>query len=93
MQPRTQRLSIIDWLPRLSADKLTVYIGSKCPGGSGGFDALRSHRTKVNDGFPRPTSVAELNTNGDGFVSWISSDNCRAYRQSKGVTSIATRQP
>jgi hypothetical protein len=83
----------IDWLPRLSADKLTVYIASNRAGGLGGFDVLRSHRTTVNDGFPRPTPVVELNTSGDDFVSWISPDNCRAYGQSKGVTSIATRQP
>jgi Tol biopolymer transport system component len=82
-----------DFVPRMSADGLTIYLSSERAGGRGGFDVLRAHRSTINDGFPTPTAVTELNTAGNDFVSWISPDNCRAYGQSQGVSSIATRQP
>jgi hypothetical protein len=82
-----------DWLPRLSTDGLTIYLSSDRAGGAGGFDVLCARRTTVNDGFPTPTPVFELNTTGDDFVSWISADNCRVYGQSKGILSFATRMP
>jgi len=88
-----------DWLPTLSADRLTVYFASTRPaaGTKGGFETWRSHRSTVNDGFREPTLVDELNTAGDEGVTWLSADNCRVYGASS-VTGlyrlyVATRQP
>jgi hypothetical protein len=88
-----------EFLPSLSTDRLTVYFASTRPatGGKGGHDIWTSHRTTVDDGFPAPTLVDELNTPGDDFASWLSADNCRIYGSSGNTTSsaifMATRQP
>jgi Tol biopolymer transport system component len=71
-----------DWLPMLSPDKLTIYLNSKRAGGSN-FDVFRARRSTVNDGFPTPVLVAELNVDGD----------CRIYGRHQGIASVATRQP
>ena len=83
----------------LSADRLTIYFASNrsTAGARGGFDIWTSHRSSVNDGFPAPTSVAELDTADDEYSGWLSSDNCRLYgrRDHAGTIEIfvATRQP
>jgi len=90
-----------DWLPTLSADRLTVYFASTRPaaGTKGGFDTWRSHRSTVNDGFREPTLVDELNTAGNEAVTWLSADNCRVYGAGASSGSgiyrlyVATRQP
>jgi hypothetical protein len=82
-----------DYYPRLSDDRLTIYLTSDRSNAQGNFDILRSHRSTTADGFPTPTAVTELNTVGNDFVSWISPDNCRVYGQSQGILAIATRQP
>jgi hypothetical protein len=88
-----------DYLPMLSADRLDVYLSSDraAAAGKGGFEIWRSHRTTIQDGFPAPALVEELNTSGAEHATWLSADNCRIY----GATDVAgdldlfvaTRQP
>lgn len=88
-----------DWFPTLSNDRLTVYFMSKrvIAGTKGGFDIWTSHRSSVNDGFPAPRLVDELNTAGNDRATWLSADNCRMYGTSNGGDtnhlSVSTRQP
>jgi WD40-like Beta Propeller Repeat len=88
-----------DHLPTLSADRLTVYVTSLRVGAGtkGKLDIWTSHRSTVNDGFPPPTIVDELNTAGDDLASWLSADNCRIYGASNlsgpNRLYVATRQP
>jgi Tol biopolymer transport system component len=89
-----------DWFPTLSADRLTIYFGSirTAPGTKGSFDIWTSHRSTVNDGFPAPTLVNELNTPNAEVPTWVSGDNCRLYGgllNSSGAFRlfVATRQP
>jgi hypothetical protein len=89
-----------DELPTLSADGLTIYFGSTrtAPGTKGSFDIWTSHRSTVNDGFPAPTLVDELNTSSAEAPAWLSADNCRLYGgllNSSGAFRlfVATRQP
>ena len=88
-----------DYLPTLSTDRLTVYFTSTraAAGTKGGFDVWTSHRSTVNDGFPAPTLVDELNTAGSDYATWLSADNCRMYGTSNssgtGRIYVATRQP
>ena len=88
-----------DWLPMLSADRLTVYFASDRPGTGtkGGFDIWTAHRTAVDDGFQAPVVAEELNTSADDYPSWLSADNCRMYLTSRtsGTDDIylATRPP
>jgi len=85
-----------DYLPTLSADRLTVYLASTrvAPGAKGGFDVWMSHRSTINDGFPTPTLVDELNTAGDDYSSWLSVDNCWMYGMSNsgGVNRFLWRR-
>jgi hypothetical protein len=81
-----------DWLPMLSPDKLTIYLNSKRAGGSN-FDVFRAQRSTVNDGFPTPVPVVELNLDTDHLVGWIPADNCRIYGRHQNIASVATRQP
>lgn len=77
-----------DWLPVVSADRLTVYFSSSRPGstlnasGAPSHDIWTSHRSKVTEAFPVPTRVAELSTPADDFPGWLSADNCRLYMSS-----------
>jgi hypothetical protein len=84
-----------DWLPTLSADRLTVYFASKRAGTGtkGGHDVWMSHRSTIDDGFAAPSVVDELNTAADDLVSWLSSDNCRIYGSTTGDIWMATRLP
>ena len=92
--------SVEDWFPTLSADRLTIYFGSlrTGPGTKGSFDIWTSHRSTVNDGFPAPTLVDELNTSSAETPTFLSADNCRLYGgllNSSGAFRlfVATRQP
>lgn len=89
-----------EWVPTLSADRLTVYFssGRAATGATGGLDIWSSHRNVIDDGFPAPTLVDELNTAGADLASWLSADNCRMYGTSNGGGGtnhiyMATRQP
>lgn len=86
-----------DWLPTLSADKLTIYLSSTRSGGQGSFDIWAAHRTTINDGFSNPVPVAELNSSKTEFVGWLSPDNCRLYLSSDRAGTydiyVATRHP
>lgn len=99
MSPRLPELSTNarDFLPTLSADKLTVYLSSNRPGGKGGFDIWTSHRSTTSDGFPTPKPVPELNSSANEDVGWLSSDNCRIYFSSDVAGTfdiyVATRHP
>lgn len=94
-----------DWLPVVTADRLTVYFSSNRPGstlnaqGVASYDIWTAHRTKVTDDFPAPTRVTELSTTADDFAGWISADNCRFYMSSIDAQGqhldvyMATRSP
>lgn len=86
-----------DWLPTLSADKLTVYFSSDRPNGNGGLDIWTAHRSAASDGFPPPTRVPELSSSADDLVGWVSPDNCRLYFSSNSTGRyqlyVATRHP
>lgn len=86
-----------DWLPTLSADKLTIYLASSRAGGKGGFDIWTAHRSTASDGFPAPTPVPELNSGANEYPGWLSPDNCRLYFTSDIAGSqaiyVATRHP
>lgn len=89
--------SAADWLPTLSADKLTVYLSSNRPGGKGSFDIWTAHRSTTSDGFPPPTPVPEINSSANDYVGWLSPDNCRLYFSSEIPSApglyVATRHP
>jgi len=83
----------------ISVDRLTIYLASNRTG-SQGFDIWRSHRSSIQDGFPTPTKVDELETAGNDFPTWISPDNCRIYLLSDVAAGplnydvyVATHQP
>lgn len=78
-----------EYCPTLSADRLTVYFSSNRTGASAAIWV--SHRTSADDGFRTPAPVDELNAAGFGFVSWISSDNCRIYGTANGMFYTASR--
>ena len=88
-----------DFLPTLSADRLTVYFTSTrtVTGTKGKLDIWTSHRSTVNDGFPGPALADELNTSGNDLATWLSADNCRMYGASdvSGPSRlyVATRSP
>jgi Tol biopolymer transport system component len=89
--------NVDDYLPTLSADKLTIYLSSTRPGGQGSFDIWTAHRSTISDGFPAPTLVPELNSSAAEYVGWLSPDNCRIYFTSDRAGTydiyIATRHP
>jgi hypothetical protein len=81
----------------LSADLLTVYLGSNRPG-SFGYDIWRSQRSRVADRFPPPTLVTELQASGNQYPTWLSPDNCRLYIDTDAAGAgddifVAERQP
>jgi hypothetical protein len=82
-----------DYVPTLSADKLTVYLSSNRPSGKGNMHIWTAHRSTTRDGFPAPTPVRELNSSGSEFVGWLSPDNCRLYFSSDaaGTLDITSR--
>jgi Tol biopolymer transport system component len=86
-----------EFLPTLSADKLTIYFSSTRPGGKGDFDIWTAHRNTTRDNFPVPTPVPELNSSVTEFIGWLSPDNCRIYFTSTVAGTfqiyIATRHP
>lgn len=87
-----------EWMPRLSVDRLTVYFASNrtAAAAKGGFDIWTAHRNSVDDGFPAPTIVDELNSSTGDFPIWLAADNCRLYSASQNADSnqlfMATRQ-
>lgn len=87
-----------DQLPTLSVDRLTIYFTSDrtAAGTRGGLDIWTSHRSAVEDGFPAPHLVDELNTAGNDLPGWLSADNCRLYGATIGPGGglfMATRRP
>jgi len=86
---------LIDVNPLLSADGLTIYFFSVRAGGG----VVRSHRNRVDDPFPPPTSVDELNepTTAPTKATWLSPDGCRIYGATQDTGSldiyVATRSP
>ncbi|MGE0550523.1 MAG: TolB family protein [Kofleriaceae bacterium] len=73
-----------DWLPMVSADQLTIYFASDRPVTPDPEGTLlhiwRSHRDHLDDEFPPPTPVTELNSGEHNTVpGWLSKDNCRLY--------------
>ncbi len=88
-----------EFLPVLSADKLTIYFAttSTGPGTKGGFDIWTAHRATATDPFASPSVVTELNSAGNDAPGWLSSDNCRLYFWSDTAGSsdlyVATRHP
>jgi hypothetical protein len=70
-----------DGIPVLSHDRLTIYFQSTRSGAGtqGGYDVWRSRRSTVDDGFPAPTPVTELNSAATDWPGWLSPDGCRLY--------------
>lgn len=83
----------IDIAPVLSADKLDVYFSSARTPTGGGLDLWTSHRDSVNDGFPAPRSLDDLNTGSNDVLGWLSPDNCRMYGSQGFGLFVAARQP
>lgn len=85
----------VDFLPTLSADRLTVYFSSNREGRS--YDIWTAHRSTINDGFPAPVIVGEINSTASDHPSWLSADGCRLYissdRSGEPDVYMATRQP
>ena len=95
-----------DWLPVVSADKLTVYFSSNRTnsvigpdGHTPSYDIWMAHRARVTDTFPEPARVTELSTPADEYPGWLSADNCRMYFSSIDSTGqhldiyMASREP
>src|SRR5689334_8245760 len=72
-----------DYLPVLGEDRLTIYWSSTRPGGQGGFDIWRSHRSTTADGWGTPVLVPELNSSATDLAAWLSPDSCRLYMASE----------
>jgi hypothetical protein len=91
--------SVADYFPTLTPDRRTIYVSSRRTGTGvqGGFDVWRSHRNSVDQPFPAPVTVDELNTANDDFVAGLSADGCRIYGVSNSATTnfvfVATRRP
>ncbi|MGE5181709.1 MAG: hypothetical protein ACM31C_06590 [Acidobacteriota bacterium] len=79
-----------EWMPILSADKLTIYFGTNAAGTNtkGSIDIWTSHRATVTDAWPTPAPVPELNSTGIDTPAWLSADNCRLYFWSTGADPI-----
>ena len=56
-------------------------------------DIQLSRRDNSAAVFPAPRAVAELNTAGDDYPGWISTDNCRLYLDQDGEIFVAQRKP
>jgi hypothetical protein len=78
-----------DTYPVASADDLTLYFATH-RGVDGGtntdWDIWVTTRTTRSEPFGPPQPVTELNTSGDEFPGWISSDGCEMYLATHGVT-------
>jgi len=68
-----------DFLPRSSADELTITFTSRRPGGKGRMDIWRARRSSVSATFAEPENVAELNTDVDETAAWLSSDELTVF--------------
>jgi hypothetical protein len=71
--------SYTDWLPVISADRLTAYIATDRPTSLGDLDIWMSHREKVSDPFTPPEPVDEVNSAAGERATWLSDDGCRLY--------------
>ena len=64
--------------PVMTTDELTLYFGSDRAGGLG-FDVWKATRSSTADAFANVVNVAEVNSSGEDYPSWISDDGCRLY--------------
>lgn len=88
--------SAVDYFPVLNGDRTTIYFASNRTGNGakGGYEIWTSHRDTVRASFRAPTPLAELNTSGNDFPTWIAPDNCTLYGVADDVGAfVATRSP
>jgi Tol biopolymer transport system component len=85
--------------PVLSADRLTVYFARLFSGGSIDSSILMSHRDRVTDPFPPPSTLDGLDGSNNTTVvpTWLSVDQCRLYlmqgSSSGAMMLVVTRDP
>jgi hypothetical protein len=68
-----------EFLPRLSADELSIVFISQRPEGRGATDIWQARRSSASAPFGAPTNLAELNTNVEETGAWLSSDGLTIY--------------
>lgn len=69
----------LDSMPVVSLDETRLYFARADDQDESRRNIFMARRASANATFGTPTPVAELNTNGDEFPSWISDDDCRLY--------------
>jgi hypothetical protein len=81
-----------EWRPVISGDGLRIYFSSSRPDGGawGGADIWTSQRATIDQPFPPPTDVSELNTPADDDLAWLSVDGCVAFLLSNAGPSGTT---
>jgi WD40 repeat protein len=88
------RSGVGDFAPVLSANGLTLYFGSRRPGGAfGSNDIWSAKRATLQANFGNIVNVTPLNSNVVDNASWLSADDCRIYLESDrdedaGVTHV-----
>ena len=65
--------------PSLTPNELTMAFWSDRPGGKGLADIYVATRASVADGFGEPENLANVNTDGVEYPTWISADGCVLY--------------
>jgi hypothetical protein len=69
----------VDGEPALSADGLTIYLGSMRPGGAGSFDILRATRATPSAPWGTPSFVTEVNSAFAESSPTITADGLELY--------------
>jgi hypothetical protein len=65
--------------PSVTPNELTMVFWSDRPGGKGLADIYVTTRASVADGFGEPENLANVNTGGTEYPTWISADGCVLY--------------
>ncbi len=68
-----------DQNPTVTADDLTMVFSSTRTGGQSGQDVWITTRPSRESSFAGPTNLAEVNSSGNDYPSWLSADGCRLY--------------
>jgi hypothetical protein len=63
----------------LSTDGLELFFASRRLGGKGGYDVWVSRRVRVEDPWPEPVAVVELNSTGDDVYPFITAEGKTLY--------------
>jgi WD40-like Beta Propeller Repeat len=68
-----------DQNPTVTADDLTMVFSSTRSGGQSGQDVWLTTRRSRASSFASPVNLSEVNSGGNDYPSWLSSDGCRLY--------------